>query len=50
VLGESFIWGDRLPEDGLSEAFESFEVKPKIEVVMDEEFNYGRNSRWPSNF
>jgi hypothetical protein len=48
-LHRSYVKGDGLPEDALSKAFESFEVKPKIQV-MDGEFDYGNNSRWPSGF
>ena len=36
-----------MPADGLSKPFESFEVKPEIDVVMNEAFSCEDNSNWP---
>lgn len=48
---DSYICGEATPEEALAKAFESFEAKPKIEVVSwNGSLFYGQVDRWPYRF
>jgi hypothetical protein len=47
---ECLVRGDGLPEEALAKAFESFEVKPKIEIVRCGDFYDTLRPRWPCRY
>jgi hypothetical protein len=44
------IWGQAVPEERLAKVFESFKVKPKVEVIMGGKLYHGNVDRWPAHF